>query len=206
MPCPCSAESGSGSPSPSRWNSSASASRRGSSSLFASTSTGFFAARRIAASSSSPGVIARPRVDDEEHEVGLADRRARLLDDRRGRTRPRRARSTPPVSTIRKCSPFQSREQLLAVARDARRLVHDRGARLRQAVDQRRLADVREADDRDRARELRSPRAHAGGVALPRAAEGVQLDEPVPEHAQPPLDLLRAFAVALARRAAGRRA
>jgi hypothetical protein len=32
--------------------------------------------------------------------------------------------------------------------------VHDRGARLGQTVDERRLADVREADDRDGAQEL----------------------------------------------------
>ena len=53
----------------------------GSSILFASTSTCFFAPRRISASSSSPGRDALPRVDDEEHEVGLADRGARLLGD-----------------------------------------------------------------------------------------------------------------------------
>ena len=45
-------------------------------------------------------------------------------------------------------------QKLLAVARDAGRLVDDGGARRGEAVDQRRLADVREADDRDRARDL----------------------------------------------------
>ena len=39
--------------------------------------------------------------------------------------------------------------ELLAVAREAGLLVDDRLARFRQAVDQRRLADVRVADDRD---------------------------------------------------------
>jgi len=42
-------------------------------------------------------------------------------------------------------------DELLPVARHARGLVHDRRARLGQPVDQRRLADVGEADDRHRA-------------------------------------------------------
>src|SRR5207249_10945618 len=41
-------------------------------------------------------------------------------------------------------------DELLAVARDARRLVDDRGARLGQPVYERGLADVRKADDRNR--------------------------------------------------------
>ena len=45
-------------------------------------------------------------------------------------------------------------DELLAVARRPARVVHDGGARTRQPVDERRLADVREADDRDRAEEF----------------------------------------------------
>ena len=45
--------------------------------------------------------------------------------------------------------PFQSVGELLAVARDARRLVHDGLAGLREPVDERGLADVRVADDGD---------------------------------------------------------
>ena len=54
----------------------------GSSILFASTSTGLCDSRRIWAISSSPGVIAGLRVDDEQDEIRLRDRRARLLGDR----------------------------------------------------------------------------------------------------------------------------
>src|SRR5262245_15312304 len=56
VPCPWSAEIGSGSPSPSRWNSRASSSRLGSSTLFATTRTGLPERRRMSATSSSPGV------------------------------------------------------------------------------------------------------------------------------------------------------
>ena len=180
MPWPCSAEIGTGSPRPSRWNSSASVSRRGSSILFASRSTGFFAARRIAATSSSPG-----------RDPGAARRR------RTARGRPPRsparawsaiervigvssAMSTPPVSTRRNSLAVPLADQLLAVARHARGLVHDGGARAGQPVDQRRLADVREADDRDRSEQARhraggtasaaAARARASGRASPRAA------------------------------------
>ena len=94
---------------------------------------------------------ARPRVDDEEDEVGLVDRRARLRGDRGGPNGPVSASSTPPVSTSRNVLAGPVAEELLAVARDAGRLVDDGRAGLRQPVDERRLADVREADDRDRA-------------------------------------------------------
>ena len=51
-------------------------------------STGLRASRRISATSSSPGVMPGLRVDDEEHEVGLRDRRARLVGDRARDRRP----------------------------------------------------------------------------------------------------------------------
>ena len=57
VPWPCSPDSGHGSPSPSAWKTAESGSRRGSSILLASTITGRLAARRMTASSSSPGVI-----------------------------------------------------------------------------------------------------------------------------------------------------
>ena len=50
------------------------------------------------------------------------------------------SRSTPPVSISVKWRPFQSVGELLAVARDARALVHDRLARLGEPVDERGLA------------------------------------------------------------------
>ena len=49
----------------------------------------------------------------------------------------------------REAPPVPVGRELLAVARDARALVHDRLARLREAVDERGLADVRIADDGD---------------------------------------------------------
>ena len=174
VPWPWSAESGIGSPRPSRWNSSA--------------------------SSVPPRVVELVR----EHEHRLSRRAQDLRELLVARRHPRRAsttkstrsassiaafacsatcgpngpvssRSTPPVSMSRKCVPAQSHEELLAVARDAGRLVDDGRARLRQPVDERGLADVREADDRDRARELAPSsgcaatagfaRPHRGGVA-----------------------------------------
>ena len=55
------------------------------------------------------------------------------------------SRSTPPVSISVKRAPVPVGRELLAVARDARALVHDRLARLREAVDERGLADVRDS-------------------------------------------------------------
>ena len=66
--------------------------------------------------------------------------------------------SQPPVSTTRKRRPCHSAGELLAVARDARLLFDDRVALADDAVDERRLADVRPPDDRDD-RELRRSRA-----------------------------------------------
>ena len=108
----------------------------------------------------------RFRIDDEEHEVRLLDRLTRLRRDLRA--------ERPGVGAIdaarvdeaeRRSRPLA--EKLLAVAGDARCLVDDGGARRSQAVDQRRLADVREADDRDRAGDLDvgGHVGHDGGVA-----------------------------------------
>ena len=186
VPWPWRAESGTGSPSPSRWNSTASRSRRGSSILFASTITGLPETRRIVASSSSPGRDPGPSVDDEEDEIGLADRRLRLLGD----VAPERAG----VGLVDAAGVDQPEgdavpvgEQLLAVARHPGRLVHDGRPGLGEAVDERRLPDVREADDRDRpgaSDRVGEPRpswtrARRDGVAG--AAEPVDVDEPVEE-------------------------
>ena len=89
------------------------------------------------------------RVDDEEHEVGLLDRLARLL----GHLCP----EGPCVFSVDAPGVDQAKRhsvplavQLLAVSRDAGRLVHDGSAGLGEPIDERRLADIREADDRDR--------------------------------------------------------
>ena len=93
------------------------------------------------------------RVDDEEHEVRLADRRACLLCDlTRDRVRIGDVDATGVDREEVVALPLD--DQLLAVARRALRLVHDCLPRRGEAVDQRRLADVREADDRNGALEL----------------------------------------------------
>ncbi len=94
------------------------------------------------------------RVEDEEDDVGLRDRLAGLVGDRARERRhvgdvdaarvDQQEAAVPPLA-----------DELLAVARDARGLVHDGRPRARQAVDERRLPDVREADDRDGADDLR---------------------------------------------------
>jgi hypothetical protein len=99
------------------------------------------------------GCDAGSRVGQEEHEVGLGYGRLRLLGDRaRNRVRAGDVDTTRVDQQEPLAVPLA--DKLLPVARDARRLVHDRRARLGQAVDERRLADVREADDRDGAEEL----------------------------------------------------
>ena len=94
-----------------------------------------------------------PRVDHEEHEVRLFHRLPCL-----GRyLRPER----PCVREVDasgvdepELRPRPLAQELLAVAGDSGRLVDDRRARLAQSVDERRLAHVRVADDRDRSGEL----------------------------------------------------
>src|SRR6476469_3674308 len=107
VPWPCCAESGTGSPRPSRWNSNASASWSGSSILFASSSTGLWARRRIAASSSSPGVIpARASTTNSTRSASaIAARDCSTIERVIGVWS---AISTPPVSISRKRLPFQS--------------------------------------------------------------------------------------------------
>src|SRR5512133_3194532 len=107
VPWPCWAESGTGSPRPSRWNSNASASWSGSSILFASNSTGLRARRRIAASSSSPGVI--PARASTTKRIRAAAAIAVCAWSTIGRAIGAwSAMSTPPVSISRKRCPCQS--------------------------------------------------------------------------------------------------
>ena len=133
----------------------------GSSILFAIRKIGLREWRRIAASSSSPGVMPGPRVDDEEDEVGLGDRASRLLGDllrQRRRVGDVHAAGVDEQEAL--AGPLAV--ELLAVARDAGVSWTTACARAGQPVDERRLADVREADDRDRAEQFLA--AH-GGVA-----------------------------------------
>ena len=117
--------------------------------------------RRIAASSSSPGVIPIRVSSDEQHEVGLGDRASRLLRDL---LRQRRRVGDVDAAGVHEQESVAGplADDLLPVARHAGRLVDDRLARAGQPVDEGRLADVREADDGDRAEQLVG--AH-GGVA-----------------------------------------
>ena len=170
-PWPCSAEIGIGSPSPRRWNSSASRSRRGSSSLFASTSTGRRDDAQDLRELLVAGRHARGRVDHEEHEVGLLDGLARLRRDLRAE-RPGVGRSTPPVSMSRNVVPDHSQRSSLRSRVTPGVSWTTAVARLRQAVDQRRLADVREADDRDRAGDLDRRRASHRVIAAVCASRG----------------------------------
>jgi hypothetical protein len=108
------------------------------------------------------------RVDHEEHEVGLRDRGADLpLDVRRergevlpgvvdapvlGRVDPIAPRvhqfHEPRLVVAAAGRRLQLDDRRDAVARDARRRVHDRDAATREPVEEARLADVRPSDDR----------------------------------------------------------
>ncbi len=157
LPVPCRPEIGIGSPSPSRCSSSANGSWLGSSILFASTSTGLCASRRIWATSSSPGVTpARASTTKSTRSASPTASRACCAIARVSGVGS--AMSTPPVSTSTKRLPVHSQTSSLRSRVTPGHLVHDRGARLGQPVDERRLADVREADDRHRAEQRRRRR------------------------------------------------
>ena len=122
------------------------------------------------------GGYAGAGVGHEDDEVGLLHRLARVRRDRAGE---RRAVGDVDAAGVDQdeadAAPLA--DELLAVAGDAGRFVDDGGAALGQPVHERRLADVREADDRDRADERRLGRrllllgvrgaaqAHRGGTA-----------------------------------------
>jgi hypothetical protein len=95
--------------------------------------------------------VARPQpgtsVDHEHGKIGLLDRDQRLAADLLGHLVLTREVDAAGVDQ-REVQPVPVRVDLLAVARDAGLLVHDRGARAAQAVDERRLADVGVADYR----------------------------------------------------------
>ncbi len=109
---PCRPDSGKGSPKPSEWNSTARSSREGSSILFASTSTGFLARRRMSASSSSPGVTPAwaSTTNSTRSASPIAVRACTAICFVTGLGS---AMSTPPVSISRKRSPFHSQTSAL---------------------------------------------------------------------------------------------
>ena len=112
VPWPWSAEISTGSPKPSVANSWLSSGRDGSSSLFATSSTGLRALRRMSVSSASPGV--RPARASTRKSTRSASSIAALA----WATAPRviadsSVMSTPPVSTSRKRSPAHSQRSSL---------------------------------------------------------------------------------------------
>ena len=108
-----------------------------------------------------PGHHPAPGVGDEQDEIGLGDRGASLLGH--GARQRRRVGDVDPARVDQeKPLPVPLADELLAVACHSGCLVHDRGPALGQPVDQGRLADVRKADDRDRAEERR----HSGLSSL----------------------------------------
>ena len=112
LPVPCRPEIGIGSPSPSRCSSSASGSWRGSSILFASTSTGLCDSRRIWATSSSPGVTpARASTTKSTRSASATASRACCAIARVSGVWS--AMSTPPVSTSTKRLPVHSQTSSL---------------------------------------------------------------------------------------------
>ena len=122
--------------------------RATSSTLLAATSTGTVGAAQLGGQLGVAGAQAGARVDHQHDDRGLGHRLARLRLDRAGQV----------VLLLHVDAARVDQQEapavplgldLLAVARDARLLVHDGLARAGQAVDERRLADVRVADDGD---------------------------------------------------------
>ena len=126
---------------------------------------------RLARAAKDVGDLFVPRahaclgVDDEEHEIGLRDRLLRLHGDR---LRHRRLVGDVDAARVdqQEALAVPVGDELLAVAGHARRLVDHRSTRAGEPVHERRLADVREADDRHGPdqRGLHCL-AHLGGIA-----------------------------------------
>ena len=92
-------------------------------------------------------------VGDEQDEVGLLDREARLVDDRAGHLVLAHDVDAAGVDQ-QELLAGPLADELLAVAGGAARLVDDSRSARGQPVDQRRLADVREPDDRHGAEQV----------------------------------------------------
>ena len=145
MPRPCAAETGDRLAEPEPVELGGERRRRSASSiLFAATTTGSAAAAQQVGDLLVAGAQPGPRVDHEHRDLGVGQRRARLVLDRDGERVVVLEVDAAGVDQ-RERAPVPLGRELLAVARDARALVHDRLARLREAVDQRGLADVRDS-------------------------------------------------------------
>ena len=102
----------------------------------------------MSAISVSPGRMPGARVDDEQRDLGVGQRGARLVLDRDGQ-RILVVEVDAAGVDQREAAPVPVGRELLAVARDAGPLVHDRLADCVRRLTRRRLADVRIADDGD---------------------------------------------------------
>ena len=102
--------------------------RSGESILFAATTTGRLPRRRMSAISCVAGAHAGAGVDDEQRDLGVGQRGARLVLDR-DRQRILVLEVHAAGVDQREAAPVPVGRELLAVARDAGALVHDRLAR-----------------------------------------------------------------------------
>ena len=147
-PRPWLADTGNTSGNPSANASAAAASRLRCRPCSAAISTGLPDLRSSLRDLAVDGGHALARVDDERHDVGLVQRAQRLLPHRRQDAR-RPSGSRPPVSTTRKRAGAPVADAVAAIAGDARLVLDQRRLPADQAVEQRRLADVRPPDQRD---------------------------------------------------------
>ena len=170
VPRPCAAETAIGSPRPRPWKSCASGTSLGASILLAATITGTSPRRRMSATSSSPG-RSPARASTTSSATCASASAARAWSWIETASGSSSSRSTPPVSMSVNVRPFHSVWSSLRSRVTPGPLVHDGLARLREPVDERGLADVRIADDRDLHRH-RSPgpprRAWRSGRRRPR--------------------------------------
>src|SRR5262249_31461368 len=104
------------------------------------------------------GHPALARIEHEEHKVSAPDRRFALCAHARGDAARRRLFQARRVHQAHGVA-ANLRLTFASVARQARPVRHQRGVLARQAVEERRLADVRPADDGDGGGHLSSRRA-----------------------------------------------
>jgi hypothetical protein len=99
---------------------------------------------------------ARACVDDQQRDIGLIERALRLCPHTAAKRFGRRLLEPGGVDQT-KCEIGDMTVGFAAVARDPRRVVDKRQRPPRQPVEQRRFADIRPPDDRDRETHCRLP-------------------------------------------------
>ena len=155
-PRPCSADTGYGSPSPSDHSCAASASARSSSTLLAARSHRALRPAQHAGHRLVGDGGADRGVDHDQHRVGGHHRPLRLRGDRR--LQPLGAGLPAAGVDHGESSAAPQRVVGDPVPGDARDVLHDRLAAPDDPIHQRRLADVRPADDGERRHRRRRPR------------------------------------------------